>query len=183
MKALLVSGSRNPKGQTGQVAEALLRGWTDAGGQSDGIWLPSLRVERCRQCDDQGWGICRDQGRCVIEDDFASIVDRMRSADLFVFATPVYFSTLSESLRAFLDRLRRTCIADIGQAGIDGKPAVGICIAGGGGGGAPACVVDLEKVLHTCGLDVVDMIPGRRQNLELKCQMAATAGRWLHERK
>ena len=67
--------------------------------------LPEMAIERCRQCDADGWGVCRARGSCVIEDDFAGLVERMREADAIVFATPVYFSDLSESLRAILDRL------------------------------------------------------------------------------
>jgi multimeric flavodoxin WrbA len=97
-----------------------------------------------------------------------------------VFATPVYFSDLSESLRAFLDRLRRTCIhQEAGRRGLAGKPAVGICVAGGGGGGAPACAVSLEKVLATCRFDVVDMVPARRQNLDMKLGVLRATGQWL----
>jgi len=54
-------------------------------------------------------------------------------------------------------------------------------VAGGGGGGAPACAVRLEKVLHTCGFDVVDMVPARRQNLEHKVQVLRLTGAWLAE--
>ena len=98
------------------------------------------------------------------------------AADAAVFATPVYFSDLSESLRAFLDRLRRTCMHKDGKAGIEGTQAVGVCVAGGGGGGAPACCVSLEKILAICGFDVVDMIPVRRQNLEAKLTVLEHTG-------
>jgi multimeric flavodoxin WrbA len=99
-----------------------------------------------------------------------------------VFATPVYFSDLSESMRAFLDRLRRTCRHAEGQQGLADKAAIGVCVAGGGGGGAPACTVSLEKVLKTCGFDVLDMIPVRRQNLDMKTQVLRYTGEWLVSR-
>jgi len=115
----------------------------------------------------------------VIEDDFASLVDRIKNADAVIFATPVYFGDLSESLRAFLDRLRRICMHECGKDGISGKPAIGICVAGGGGGGAPECTVSLGKVLRTCGFDVVDMIPARRQNLDMKLDILRATAKWL----
>jgi len=98
---------------------------------------------------------------------------------MVVFATPVYFGDLSESMRALLDRLRRTCMNEAGKDGISGKLAVGICVAGGGGGGAPSCIVSLEKVLRTCGFDVVDLIPVRRQNLDMKLDVLRITGEWL----
>ena len=179
MNILVISGTRSPQGQTASAADALLEGAAEAGATGEQVFLPQTAIERCRQCDDNGWGICRTEGRCVIEDDFASIVDKIEAADAVAFANPVYFGDLSESLRAFLDRLRRTCMHESGKARVAGKKAVGICVAGGGGGGAPNCTVSLEKVLSICGFDVVDMIPARRQNLDTKLEVLRTVGKWL----
>ena len=179
MKLLAIVGSRNPKGQTACAVAALLEGAESQGAQTEQVFLPQLGIERCRQCDENGWGICAKEGRCVIEDDFAGLVDRITDADALVFATPVYFSDLSESLRAFLDRLRRVCMHESGSVGIRGKAAAGVCVAGGGGGGAPICTVSLEKVLGNCGFDVADMVPARRQNLDMKLDVLRVVGRWL----
>jgi multimeric flavodoxin WrbA len=179
MRFVIVLGSRNPAGQTARAAQALAQGLILAGAEGELVYLPTLQIERCRQCDDKGWGTCRPEGQCVIEDDFDSVVQRIRGADVVAFANPVYFGDQSESMRAFTDRLRRTCRTDEHRQGIAGKPTVGICVAGGGGGGAPSCTVSLEKVLRTCGFDVVDMVPARRQNLDLKVEILETTGRWL----
>ena len=179
MRIMAILGSRDHGGRTAQATEALLQGAAAEGGENERAFLPELKVERCRQCEDNGWGICRTEGRCVIDDDFAALVERIRKSDAAVLATPVYYGDLSESMRAFLDRLRRICTHETGRAGIKNKPAVGICVAGGGGGGAPACAVSLEKVLNTCGFDVLDMIPARRQNLEAKLHVLEATGRWL----
>ena len=182
MKFIVISGSRNPQGQTARAIDALVHGLKSQGAQGEIYWLPALKVERCRQCDDNGWGICRTEGRCVIEDDLAMLVGQLKAADLAIFATPVYFGDLSESLRAFTDRLRRTCMQESGASGIKDKPAVGLCVAGGGGGGGPTCIVSMEKVLRTCGFDLLDLIPLRRQNLATKLPMLETTGEWLAKR-
>ena len=179
MKAIAILGSRDPEGRTARATEALMQGLTDDGVEADIVFLTDHEIERCRQCENNGWGICLEKGQCIIEDDFASLADRIRDADVAVFATPVYFSDLSEGLRAFLDRLRRTSRHEDGRQGIEGKPAVGLCVAGGGGGGAPACAVSLEKVVSSCGFDVVDMVPARRQNLDLKQVVLTVTGKWL----
>jgi multimeric flavodoxin WrbA len=178
MKVLAVLGSRNPDGQTARATDAFLQGAADRGALVAKVMLPPLRIERCRQCDNNGWGLCRSEGRCAIEDDFADVVAKIKDADFAVFGNPVYFSDLSESLRAFLDRLRRVCRHEKGKERVTGKPAIGICVAGGGGGGAPTCVASMEKVLATCGFDVLDMVPCRRQNLDLKTALLRTAGQW-----
>lgn len=179
MQFMIVLGSRNPQGQTARAAQAMREGLVQAGAQGELVYLPTLQIERCRQCDANGWGDCRSKGTCVIDDDLASVVERIRAADVAILATPVYFGDLSESMRAFTDRLRRICRTDEFRQGIAGKPTVGICVAGGGGGGAPSCTVSLEKVLRTCGFDVVDMVPARRQNLDHKVEVLQTTGRWL----
>ena len=179
MKVMVISGSRNPQGQTARAAGALIEGLKAAGAESEIVFLPEMKIERCRQCDEAGWGDCRAKGQCVIDDDLTPLVDKIRAADAVAFANPVYYHDLSESLRAFLDRLRRTTMHDNGKVGIAGKPAVGICVAGGGGGGAPNCVMSLERVLARCGFDVVDMIPARRQNLDMKVDVLKVVGGWL----
>jgi len=179
MQILLLTGSRDHQGYTERAARALLRGVALQGGTTEICYLPEMAIERCRQCEDNGWGICRSEGRCVIEDDFASLVDKISEADALVFATPVYFGDLSESLRAFLDRLRRIAMHEDGRACVAGKPAIGVCVAGGGGGGAPNCCLSLEKALLGCGFDVVDIVPGRRQNLEMKMALLERIGVWL----
>lgn len=179
MNLLVLLGSRNPEGQTARAAGALVRGAEAEGAQCEQLFLPEMRVERCRQCDARGWGTCSTEGRCCIDDDFAALTDKVRRADLVVFATPVYWGDLSESLRAFLDRLRRTTVHQETRKAYEGKPAVGVCVAGGGGGGAPSCDVSLERIVRTCGFDLVDVVPVRRQNLELKLLVLETTGKWL----
>ena len=179
MKCVAVIGSRNLTGQTARAVDALLKGVETAGGRIERCFLPKLGIERCRQCEQDGWGLCRTEGRCIIDDDLAGVVDAILSADAVVFATPVYYSDLSESLRAFLDRFRRIITHSGKQETLGSKPCVGICVAGGGGGGAPSCAVSLEKVLQRCGLNVVDIVPVRRQNLDFKERLLALTGEWL----
>lgn len=175
MKTLVLVGSRNERGQTATAAAALAEGLLESGASVETLFLPRLNIERCRQCDDDGWGICRSEGRCIIEDDLDDILSKGAEADLLVFATPVYFSDMSESLRAFLDRLRRV-LCSPGRNDLRGKRAIGICVAGGGGGGAPECAAHLDLVLRSCGFDVVDVVPVRRQNLEIKVRSLRIAG-------
>jgi multimeric flavodoxin WrbA len=177
MNILAILGSRNTEGQTARATGALLAGTGSENAEQ--VFLPKCNLERCRQCDERGWGLCRSEGRCVIDDDFADLVEKIKAADAVVFATPVYFGDLSESMRAFTDRLRRVIRHAQDKRGIQDKIAVGICVAGGGGGGAPACAVSLEKVLRTCGFDLVDLVPVRRQNLDMKERVLEITGQWL----
>ncbi|MEK7353881.1 MAG: flavodoxin family protein [Chloroflexota bacterium] len=195
MKMLALSGSRNHQGRTAQAINALQEGFIKAGGAAERLFLIDLKLERCRQCEIDGWGICRRDGTCIIEDDFDSVVEKIKEADVVVFANPVYFADLSESMRSFLDRLRRIRFRRVastapggppqgapgtpGVPGVQGQPAVGLCLSGGGGGGAPNCAVNMERILQTCGFNLVDMILVRRQNLDLKLNVLKLTGEWL----
>ena len=181
MKLTVIMGSRNPEGQTATAAKAFVQGVTEAGSANEMFFLPEMTIERCRQCEANGWGECKSKGKCIIEDDFAVLCGKIRESDAAVFVTPVYFHDLSESMRAFLDRLRRVCINPEGKQGIGGKKTMGICVAGGGGGGAPACAVSLEKALTTCGFSLVDIVPVRRQNLKMKREVLKITGKWFAE--
>jgi multimeric flavodoxin WrbA len=186
MKIMMLSGSRDREGRTARALEAIGRGFTKAGGNSEIIFLPELNIERCRQCNPDGWGICRNEHRCIIEDDFNSVVTKLEATDVAIFASPVYFLEMSESIRTFLERLRRVRgPARPGPGGVRGAarvgaiPAIGVCLAGGGGGGAVNTCMMLEKIMQECGYDVVDMIPLRRQNLEFKLPILELTGEWL----
>lgn len=179
MHVLAICGSRNPQGQTARAVDAVLEGVSRAGGQVERVFLPELHLERCRQCDERGWGTCRTEGHCCIEDDMDALVAKIRTADALIFATPVYYGDLSESMRAFTDRLRRCATHMPDMTGLAGKPTIGVCVAGGGGGGAPNCCASLVNVLSRCGFDVVDVVPVRRQNLDFKVNVLRLTGEWL----
>jgi hypothetical protein len=199
MQLLVISGSRNREGRTARAIKAICKGFIEAGGKTERVFLPHLKLERCRQCDIDGWGPCRRTRRCVIKDDFAALVKKIKTSDAIVFANPVYFGDLTESMRSFLERLRRISFPGGPPPGMpfpppgrmlmqppkgksafpQGIPTIGLCLAGGGGGGAPSCCAILENILQRCGFDVVDMIPVRRQNIEAKIGILEITGKWL----
>ena len=165
------------------AAKALADGMSSCGAEVETVFLLDYEIERCRQCDANGWGICRSEGRCVIEDDFAGLEKKLDDSDAAIFANPVYFGDLSESMRAFTDRLRRCnwkVMQERGKTKLF-KPVLGICLAGGGGGGAEVCGVSLKKVLTTCGFEVIDMIAVRRQNFNVKLKTLRSLGEWFPE--
>jgi multimeric flavodoxin WrbA len=181
MHALILSGSRNVEGLTARCANAIVKGLSKTGVSSEIVFLPTLKIERCRQCESDGWGICRREGRCIIEDDFAMLVKKIQSSEIIVFTNPVYFSDLSESMRAFLDRLRRTTFPQNKQM-LKGKNTFGVCLAGGGGSGAPSACFMLERILRTIGFQVVDVMPVKRQNIDKKIPILEITGEWLAKR-
>ena len=178
MKVLAILGSRDPNGKTSRCVDALLKGLNSDKDQAQKVFLTEKKIERCRQCNVGGWGICSSEGRCIIEDDFAAIADQIHHSDAAVFASPVYYGDISESMRAFLDRFRRCGRSADFKKLHENKPAIAISSAGGGNGAA-ACLGTLEKVLNQCGFFLADIVGVRRQNLTMKQAVLETLGRWV----
>jgi multimeric flavodoxin WrbA len=178
MHVVMISGSRNEKGRTAQCLEAIGRGVATDGGTSERFFLPVLKIERCRQCDLDGWGDCRRKGICIIEDDFQMLIDKMKNADAVVIASPVYLLDITESMRAFLDRVRRITFMQKENL-LRGKPTVLLTLAGGGGRGTAPALATLDRQIFESGFDIVDLWSVRRQNFDIKVPMLEAAGKWL----
>ncbi len=160
---------------TSMALNSLLEGIRSAGGESELICLPKLKIGRCRHCDKPGPGPCQTEGRCQTRDDFGLVVEKIRQADAAVFATPVYFADTGASLRALLSRLKRICEHPDGRRGVAGTPAVGVCI----GGGAAHCATRLRGVLSSCGFQVLEVVTAPRRGLHLRHELLVDAGRRL----
>lgn len=180
MKITVILGSRNKNGLTGMVVKSIRQGIAEIGGISELVILPVENIRNCLQCNSDGWGICQNENRCIIDDDFSELTNKVISSDAVIFATPVYFESISESLRAFLDRLRRIYYNDRNKNNIYMKPAIGICVAGGGGGAA-SCCAQLDVILQNAGFRILDLMPVQREDIELKKEFLFMLGKKLAE--
>ena len=176
MKIVALQSSPRKDGLTASLAEAVLGGYEEKGGDVELIHLNHMDIKTCIACED-GWGICRD-GSCILKDDFEDIRKKIAGADAVIFATPVYWHDLSESAKAFLDRLRRV-EAFSGRGTCEGKKAIGISAAGGSGNGAVKALLNLEDYLRRVGFEVFDLVPVTRVTRDQKLSMLFDAGRRL----
>lgn len=104
-KILIIQGGGRPKGNTAQLAESFQRGAEEAGHSVEVISLLRNEVKGCLGCN-----ACRYGKPCVQKDSFNDLVPKIKNADLLVFASPLYFWTLSSRLKAFIERFY--CIAE-----------------------------------------------------------------------
>ena len=102
----VITSSPNKDGLTAACGKAAQKGSVDTGATVDLIDLNSYDVGRCKACG-TGYGTCRTEHSCQVQDDFQSLHERLVSADAYAVVTPVYWGDLSESAKAFLDRVRR----------------------------------------------------------------------------
>ena len=98
-KILIVSGGGRPNGNTAQLVNAFMNGTKDAGHKTELLSLHKWKVNGCLGCN-----LCRYGKPCIQKDDFNAIVPKIKEADLIVFASPLYFWTLSSKIKAFIER-------------------------------------------------------------------------------
>ena len=177
MKVVAVQSSPNLDGLTSGLVQAVLRGLEARGGETELIHLNKLDIKSCIACDN-GWGKCRKEGICILEDDFQKLREKIAKSDALIFATPVYWHDLSESAKIFLDRLRR-CETGRGFKTFTGKKAIGIASAGGSGRGAVRALYNLEDYLRRLGFDIFDLVPVTRFSKDHKLEMLERAGKRL----
>lgn len=103
-KILIVQGGGRANGNTAQLAKAFMKGAQEAGHEVEFVSLNNVQVNGCIGCN-----ACRYGKPCVQKDGFNSLVPKILSADLIVFASPLYFWTISSKLKAFIERFY--CIA------------------------------------------------------------------------
>ena len=96
---LMISSSPRKGGNSETLAASFAKGAEEADHK---VEIVSLREKNYGFC--KGCLACLKVGHCVIEDDAVEIASRMHDADVLVFATPVYYYSVSGQLKTMLDR-------------------------------------------------------------------------------
>ena len=104
-KILVVQGGGRPKGNTVQLVSHFVKGAEKSGHSVEVISLVKNEVKGCLGCN-----ACRYGKPCVQKDAFNGIVPQIKDADCIVFASPLYFWTVSSRIKAFIERFY--CIAE-----------------------------------------------------------------------
>jgi multimeric flavodoxin WrbA len=178
MHVLVISSSPNIDGLTAACARAACDGVREAGGQAEEVRLNDLNVGLCEACDN-GWGTCRPAHECQVEDDFQALHSRVLQADACVLVTPVYWHEMSESAKAFTDRIRR-CEATRGdESGLSGKLVIAVAAAGGSGNGMITCLLSMERWIDQVRARKYDFVPVNRWNRNYKLVAIREAARTM----
>lgn len=104
-KIVIIQGGGRLNGNTAQLVKAFARGAEEAGNIVEVISLLKNEVKGCLGCN-----ACRYGKPCIQKDSFNELVPKIKSADLIVFASPLYFWTISARIKAFIERFY--CIAE-----------------------------------------------------------------------
>ena len=102
-KVLAFNSSPNmDKGNTALILGSFLEGMREAGAEVELLYTKKLKINPC-----QGEFNCwfKTPGECFQKDDMQMLHPKLREADIWVFATPVYVDGVSGPMKNLLDRL------------------------------------------------------------------------------
>lgn len=143
MKVILVNGSPKEKGCT-YTALCEVAGALEKNGIETEIFQVGAKpIAGCIGC-----GACSKSGKCFVDDGVNEFVEKAKTADGFVFGSPVHYAAASGALTSFLDR------AFYGKGAVfAGKP--GAAIVSCRRGGASAAFDQLNKYFTISNMPVV----------------------------
>ena len=98
---LIVKGSPRRNGNSAALADQVAAGARAAGAEVEVVYLHGLKIRPCAGCDS-----CQEtmEKNCIVEDDMQALYPSLRRADVLVFASPVYWFTVSAQTKLFMDR-------------------------------------------------------------------------------
>lgn len=100
-KIVILIGSMRKGGNTQLLAQAFAEGARKRN-DVEIISVADYKVNPCIGCNSC---FTRENNRCFQEDDMVQIYDKLKTADIVVIASPVYFYSISAQLKAIIDRL------------------------------------------------------------------------------
>ena len=99
MKILVIESSPHKKGSSNLLAEEFIRGAQEAGHQTEVFDAGHADLHPCLGCDH-----CGMDGPCCQKDDMATLWEKLLTADMVVFVTPLYYFGVSAQLKTVIDR-------------------------------------------------------------------------------
>ncbi len=174
MKILGINASpRGSKSQTLRLVRAALDGARESGAETELVDLCQLDIEYCNAC-----ATCFAKGRCIFEDDFAELYQKILNVDGLILGSPNYFHTVTAQMKTMLDRMADAIHCQL----LTGKYGCSVATAG-----SPSYdeVTDyLNKILMGFGANVVGQVgasPRLPGTMEAAEKEAFALGRELAE--
>ena len=100
-KILILNGSPRKNGSTVSLIKAFTEGAKDAGNEVKDLYISGMNIGGCLACE----ACSRNGGQCVQKDDMEKVNEAYLWADVIVFASPMYWGTVSGQLKVCIDRL------------------------------------------------------------------------------
>lgn len=99
-KVLVLMGSYRKHGNCDRLSDEFICGAEEQGAETEKIYLKEKNIKDCIGC----CACQKNGGTCVQKDDMPEIYEKMKNADVIVFASPVYFYTWTSLMKRMIDR-------------------------------------------------------------------------------
>lgn len=99
MKIVVLTGSPRKNGNSAYLADRFIKGAEEKGHEIFRFDCAFKQVEPCRACNR-----CGMDGPCVFNDDFQELRPHLVAADMVVFASPMYYFSVSAQMKRVIDR-------------------------------------------------------------------------------
>ena len=104
---LIISTSLRGGSNSELLAKECAKGAEEAGNRVELLSLKGKKIQYCIGCLS-----CIKTGKCVQKDDAPEILEKLRRADVLVFATPIYYYEMSGQMKTLLDRMNPLSSSD-----------------------------------------------------------------------
>lgn len=99
MKVIAINGSPRKDGNTYSALRTACLMLNEQGIETEIVNVGPMSITGCKAC-----GGCAGKGKCVINDGFNEIADKVAEADGIIVGSPVYYAGINGTLKCFLDR-------------------------------------------------------------------------------
>lgn len=151
MKVLLVNGSPHKHGSTDRALQEVAKTLGQAGVETEIFWIGNQPIGGCIGC-----GGCARVGECVFGGPVAEFTKIAKTADGFVFGSPVHYAAASGNMTSFLDRVFYSADAETFRF----KPAAVVTAARRGGNSAT-----YEQLLKYPGISHMPIVSSQYWNM------------------
>lgn len=103
VKVIVINGSPRKTYNTAALAKAFAKGAKSVTENVEYIDLYDLKFTGCREC--YACKLANSPARtCAVRDDAKELLERMETADVIAFGSPIFFSEIAGQLRCLLER-------------------------------------------------------------------------------
>jgi multimeric flavodoxin WrbA len=161
-RIVILKGSPRKNGNSALLADQVATGAKEAGAEVESFYLHGMDIQPCDACDS-----CQGVANldCIIDDDMQLLYPKLREADAVVYASPIYWFTVSAQLKLCIDR----CYGFGGDTdepedhALAGK-RIGVVLTYGGDdpydSGAINAIRTFQDIFHYIPASIVDIVYG-----------------------
>ena len=158
-KILVLNGAARKNGATAKLVESFADGAKSAGNAVTVFYLDEMDIHSCKGCLRAG----KDpKSPCSQKDDMDQIYEKFEEADVIVFASPLYFWTITGTLKTAADRL----YAELECLGYGKFPKKSVLLMTAGGGDYSQAVTWYRTYERNLGWKNLGEVLGRGKTKE-----------------